>query len=356
MKFKLVSCAVLGLMFVGACKKGPAAQATSGVATPPAATPAAPAGAGAPSGPPAAPVPPKPVPQQLPPVVARVNGENITKDDFDRMVKGIEMQAGQPVPPDQRDAILRNALDRLIVYTLLSQESKGRNLKIDENEIGQKIQEVRGRFQTEQAFEAALKTRGMTVDDLKKEARNDLTVSKLVDSEVATIPGPSDSEARDFYQKNPDRFKQGESVHAAHILIRVAPNADAATKAKARATIDDVLKKARAGADFGKLAEQYSQDGSASNKGDLGEFPRGQMVPEFDAAAFALKPGQLSDVVTTQFGYHVIKVIDRKPAGVVSYDEAAQQIKAGLDGQKKQQHMDAFIDGLKKKSKIEVLI
>src|SRR5439155_13182507 len=158
------------------------------------------------------------------------------------------------------------------------------------------------------------------------------------------------------YEKNPDRFKQDESVRASHILIRVDEKADAATRKKARAEIDAVLKQAKAGADFAKLAQQHSQDGSAAQGGDLNYFSKGQMVPEFDKVAFALKPGQLSGVVTTQFGYHVIKVTDHKPGRVVPFEESSQQIKQFLTEQKKQQHSDAFIEGLKKKSKIEVLI
>jgi peptidyl-prolyl cis-trans isomerase C len=353
---KLVPCAVAVLLFVSACKKSPAAQsaaaAPAGV-TPPAATGQ---GSGTPPGAPPAPTPPKPVPTALPPVVAKVNGEDIKKEDFDQMIKGMEMQAGQQIPPDRRDEILRNALDQLIVYRLLSQESKARGLKVEETDVDAKVKEVRDRFQTQAAFEAALKQRGMTVDDLKKEARADLVVSKLVDAEVATVPGPSDAEAKDFYAKNPDRFKQDESIRASHILIRVDEKADGAAKAKAKATIETVLKKAKAGEDFGKLAQQYSQDGSAAQGGDLGYFPRGQMVPAFSDAAFALKPGEVSGVVTTPFGYHVIKLVDRKPGRVVPFEEAAPQIKQFLEGQKKQEHADAFIAGLKKKSKIEVLI
>jgi peptidyl-prolyl cis-trans isomerase C len=348
-RFKAFSCVVLAVLSLTACRKGAATQ-SAGTATPGAPGQAAAAAA-------TPPAPPKPVPAQLPAVIARVNGEDVKKEDFERMIKTLEARnGGQQIPPDRRDEILRSALDQLVVYTLLSQESKTRGVKVEDSEIEAKMQQLRGQFPNQDAFEKALKERNMTAEGLRKDARVDLTVTKLMDAEVATVAGPSDAEARDYYAKNPDRFKEEPSVRASHILVRVDPNADAATKAKAKATIDSVLKKAKAGGDFAKLAQQYSQDGSAAQGGDLNFFPRGQMVPEFSNVAFALKPGQISDVVTTQFGYHVIKVTDTKPGRVVPFEEALPQIKQFLEGQKKQEHADAFIAALKKKSKIEVLI
>ena len=328
-----------------ACKKAPAAQtATAQSGTPAAATAAAPS------------TPPKPVPAQLPDVVARVNGEDVKKADFERMIKTIEARAGQPIPPERRDEILRGALDQLIVYKLLAQECKTRGLAATDADVDAKLAELRKQFPTEDAFSKALQERGLTLDGLKSDARTDLSVSKLMDTEVASTPGPSDAEAQDFYAKNPDKFKQEEQVRASHILIRVDEKADAATKKKAKDEIESVLKQARAGADFAALAREHSQDGSAAQGGDLNYFTKEQMVPAFSNAAFALKPGQISDVVTTQFGYHIIKVTDHKPARVVPFEEASAKIKEFLGEQKKQQHADAFIDGLKKKSKIEVLI
>jgi peptidyl-prolyl cis-trans isomerase C len=346
-------CLVIASVSLGACKKAPGAAEAAKGATPPVVTGQ---GSGTPPAPPAPPVPPKPVPAQLPDVVARVNGQDVKKDDFDRMIHTLEARAGQPIPPDRRDEILRGALDQLIVYNLLSQESKARGIKVEDSEVNAKIQQLRGQFPTQEAFDKALKERGMSVDGLRKDAFVDISVTKLMDAEVAALPGPSDAEAKDYYAKNPDRFKEEESVRASHILIRVDPKADAATRAKAKATIDTVLKKAKAGEDFGKLAQNYSQDGSAAQGGDLNFFPKGQMVPEFSNVAFSLKKDQISDVVTTQFGYHIIKLTDRKPGRVVPFEEAQAQIKQFLEGQKKQQHADAFIDGLKKKAKIEVLI
>jgi peptidyl-prolyl cis-trans isomerase C len=336
-----------------ACRKAPAGQTTASAATP--AQPGTPAAPGAP-GQPAVPTPPKPMPAQLPAVIARVNGEPVTKEDFERMIKTIETRAGQPIPPDRRDEILRGALDQLVTYTVLGQESKTRGIKVEDTEIDAKVKQLRDGFPTQEAFDKAVKDRGLTVESLRKDARVDLSVTKLMESEVETLPGPSDLETKDFYEKNPDRFKQDETVRASHILIRVDEKADAAAKAKAKAEIDSVLKQARAGVDFAKLAQQHSQDGSAAQGGDLNYFPKGQMVPPFNDVAFALKPGQISDVVTTQFGYHIIKVVDHKPGRTITLEEAAPQIKTYLAQQKKQQHADAFIDGLKKKSKIEVLI
>lgn len=351
-RVKALLCVVAVSVAVSACRKGPAAQSAASGAT----LPAAGRGTGTPPAAQTPPAPPKPVPVELPAIVARVNGEDVKKEDFERMITTIESRAGQPIPPDRRDEILRGALDQLVVYTLLSQESKARGIKVDESEIDAKMKELRGQFPTQDLFEKALKDRHMTADGLRKDARVDLSVTKLMDAEVATLPGPSDADAKDFYTKNPDKFQEPERAHASHILIRVDDKADAAARAKAKATIDTVLRKAKAGEDFGKLAQQYSQDGSAAQGGDLGDFPRGQMVPAFEQAAFALKPGQLSGVVTTQFGYHVIKMIEIKPGRVVPFDEASPKIKQFLEGQKKQEHADAFIEGLKKKSKIEVLI
>jgi peptidyl-prolyl cis-trans isomerase C len=340
---------------VGACRKTPAGQSTSTAPGTPGQAATAPAPTGAPGQPPLA-APPKPMPAQLPDVLAKVNGEAVKKEDFDRMIHTIEARAGQPIPPDRRNEIMRGALDQLVVYTLLSQESKKRGMKVEDAEIEAKMGQLKSQFPTQEAFDKALKDRGMTLDSLRKDARVDLSVTKLMDTEVAALPGPSDLDARNFYDKNPDKFKEDESVRASHILIRVDEKADAASKKKARAEIDAVLKQAKAGADFAALAKEHSQDGSAAQGGDLNYFPKGQMVQPFNDVAFSLKKGEMSGVVTTQFGYHIIKVIDHKPGRVVPFEEAAQQIKQVLSEQKKQQRVDAFIDGLKKKSKIEVLI
>ena len=305
---------------------------------------------------PAPPAPPKPVPALLPEVIARVNGEAVKKEEFERMLKTIEARAGQPIPAERRDEILRGALDQLITYTLLSQESKSRGVKVEATEIDAKMGQLKSQFPNEAAFEKALKDRGMTAESLRKDAYVDLSVTKLMDAEVATLPGPSDAEAKDFYDKNQDKFKEEEQVRASHILVKVDEKADAATKQKARAKIDGVLKQVKAGGDFAKLAQENSDDGSASQGGDLNYFNKGAMVPAFDKVAFELKPGQVSDVVETQFGYHIVKVVDRKSGRTVPFEEAQAKIKDFLGGQKKQQHADAFIAGLKKKSKIEVLI
>jgi peptidyl-prolyl cis-trans isomerase C len=356
LKLKLFVCVALVAVMAAACNKGPAANANKSAT--PGATAATPAGSGQPGAPgqPAVQAPPKPVPAQLPDVIARVNGEEVKKADLERMIKTMEGRAGQAVPPDRRDEIYRGAIDQLIVYTLLKQESKNKAVKVDEAEINQKVTELRGQFPTQEAFQQALKARGMTEDSLKSDARVDLSVNKVMDGAVANVPGPTDAEAKDFYNKNPEKFKQDAQVRASHILVRVDPNADAKTKARAKAEIDSVLRELKAGGDFGKLAQKHSQDGSAAQGGDLGYFPKGQMVPEFDQVAFSLPVGQLSGIVTTQFGYHILKVTDKKPPRTVPYEEAQAQIKQYLEQDKKQKAADAYIESLKKKSKIDILI
>src|SRR5206468_12071153 len=114
---------------------------------------------------------------------------------------------------------------------------------------------------------------------------------------VSTQPTPTDAQVHEFYDKNPDKFKQDEAVRASHILFRVDENADAATKKKAMDQAQAVLKEARGGADFAELAKKHSADGSAQQGGDLNFFTHGQMVPPFDQAAFGLKTGEISDIV-----------------------------------------------------------
>jgi peptidyl-prolyl cis-trans isomerase C len=347
-KLKFFACVLVGALSMIACRKAPAASAQT--TSSPAPTTGQAAGQPAPA------APPKPVPAVLPDVVARVNGEELKKTDFERMLHTLEQRAGQKIPAERRDEIVRGALDQLVVYTLLSQESRNRGIKVADTEIDQKIEQLRKQFPNQEAFAKALTDRGLTMDRLKHDAQVDISVNKLMDAELANEPAPSEQDAKTFYDKNPERFKEQEKVRASHILIKVDQKAPEAAKQKARAEIDEVLKQAKAGGDFAKLAQEHSQDGSAAQGGDLDYFTRDRMVPEFAKVAFELKPGQISDVVQTQFGYHIIKVVDHQAARTVPYEQVDAQIKQFLGNQKKQQHTEAFIDGLKKKSKIEVLI
>ena len=296
------------------------------------------------------------MPAELPGVLARVNGEAVTKADFDRLIKNMEVRANQPVPAERRDVIFRQALDQLVTYTVLSQETRARKVVISDDEVANSIKQMQAQFRTEDEFKKALEARGMTLDKLRSDTRIDLSINKMVEGEVSTQAAPSDAECREFYDKNPDKFKQDEAVRASHILFRVDENADAATKKKAMDQAQAVLKEARAGADFAELAKKHSADGSAQQGGDLNFFTKGQMVPAFDQVAFSLKPGQVSDVVQTQFGYHIIKVTERRAASTVPFEQVSERIKEYLIEQQKQQKAQAFIQSLKQKAKIEVLV
>jgi len=296
------------------------------------------------------------MPAELPDVLARVNGEAVTKADFDRLIKNMELRANQPVPAEHRDEVYRKALEQLVTYTVLSQETRARKVNVTDAEIESGIQQMRAQFPNEEAFKKALESRGMTIDKLKADTRIDISINKMVEAEVSTQAPPADAQVREFYDKNPDKFKQDEAVRASHILFRVDETADAATKKKAMDQAQSVLKQARDGADFAELAKKHSADGSAQQGGDLNFFTRGQMVPPFDQAAFAMKPGEISDIVTTQFGYHIIKVTERRPAATVPFEQVSGRIKEFLTDQQKQEKADAFIQSLKERAKIEVLV
>jgi peptidyl-prolyl cis-trans isomerase C len=333
-----------------ACKKAPAASAT-------AAAPGAQATAGQTAAPAVAPpAPAKPMPAELPAVLARVNGEDVTKVDFDRLIKNMELSANQPLPAERRDEILRKALDQLVTYTVLTQETRARKVAVTDAEVESNIKQMRAQFQNEQDFVKALGARGMSLDKLKADTRIDIGINKMMEAEAATGQAPADAQVREFYDKNPDKFKQDEAVRASHILFKVEESADAATKKKIKDQAEAVLKQVKAGADFGEMAKKHSADGSAQQGGDLNFFTKGQMVPAFDQAAFAMKPGEVSDIVTTQFGYHIIKVTERRAASTVPFEQVSDRIKEYLTEQQKQQKVEAFIASLKQKAKIEVLV
>jgi peptidyl-prolyl cis-trans isomerase C len=299
----------------------------------------------------------KPVPPQLPEIVARVNGEAINKTDLESAVKGLEGRAGGPVPADQRDRIYRGVLDDMIGYKLLVQEAKARKIAVPDADVDAQIAKIRSQFQTEAQFQQALASQKMTLEGVRDDARSEISVEKLVEGETAAKIAVTPEAINDFYQKNQDKFQQGPRVRASHILISIPQNADAAAKQQAKTKAEGLLKDLKAGKDFAAAAKENSQDpGSAPNGGDLGFFDQGQMVPQFDQVAFTLKPGQMSELVETQFGYHIIKVAEKQETRVVPLEEAKGQIEQYLTDQNRQAQTEAFVNTLKAKAKIEILM
>jgi parvulin-like peptidyl-prolyl isomerase len=332
---------LIAVAVVAACKKAPAE---------------APKPAGAAASTTAAAV--KPVPAQLPEIVARVNGSAIERGEFERAVKTVEGQAGGPVPPDRRDAIYRQLLDQLVALRLLSQEAATLKVAVPDADVDSRIAEIKKQFPDEAAFTAALGQRQMTPDKLKNEIRMQLLAMKVVETQIGPTVTVGDADVNDFYTKNPDKFMEPEAVRVAHILIRTPENADAAAKQKAKAEAASVLAQLKKGADFAAMAKQHSQDpGSAANGGDLGFVPKGRTEPAFEQAAFALaKPGQLSAVVESPFGFHIIKMIAHRDGRTVPLQEVKPQVEQFLRQQKMQEKTAAYVEQLKKKGKVEILM
>jgi len=362
---------ILALALVGACNRQPAAASqTTAAQTAPAATPAAtpaqpdagqPAAAaqapGAAAAQPGQEAPPKPVPAVLPQVLATIDGQPVGRDELESAVKDAEARAGRAVPPTERDAVYRGLLDRVILFRLLASEAKVRGVTVTPQEVTDRIAQIKQQFPSEAEFQKELTKRHTTMAQLQEEQRRDLINAKTIEAEVAPRLSVTPQELDTFYKGNPDQFKEQESVRASHILIGVAKDAAPAAKQAARTEAEGVLKRVKAGEDFAALAKQYSKDpGSAAVGGDLNYFPKGQMVPAFDAAAFALKTGEVSDLVETEFGFHIIKLTDRRTGRTVPLEEVKDRLEGFLKQRKQQELVQQYLLGLKAKYRVEVLI
>jgi len=293
-------------------------------------------------------------------LVAKVNGVGITQAEFDRnwdaFLKQKGMSAGQTDKAEELKNMKKMVLDGLIDQELLWQEAKDKKMLADEKRVSEEIAKIEKNYPSKEEFMKVVKDNGLTEEGLKQFLTRQLSIQTVVEKDIASTITVSDKEAHDFYASNPDKFKMPEQVHARHILVKVDPQADQATKDAAKKKIEGVQKEVKGGADFGELAKNNSDCPSKQNGGDLGSFSRGQMVKPFEDVAFAMKPGSISDVVETQFGYHIIKVEEHTQASTVPEKDATERIKGFLKGQKTNQAVMAHVKALRDKAKIETLL
>jgi peptidyl-prolyl cis-trans isomerase C len=285
--------------------------------------------------------------------VAVVNGAVITKAQFDREFnlgkRRFHMQ-GKSLDDSTASAIRKETLERLIEAELLYQESQKKGINADKTNLDERLKE---RFPDEAEFKKICKRMNLTEDGLKSQFLRGMAIQALIEQELAQKIEVSDKETKEYYDSHKESFHQLEQVQASHILIKVDPKAEAAEKAEARKKIEGIRKRLKKGEDFSALAKELSQCPSAAKGGDLGYFRRGQMVKPFEEVAFSLKPGELSDIVETKFGYHVIKVADKKPQGTLPYEDVKEMITERLKREKLQKEVDLYVAKLKSEAKVE---
>ncbi len=287
--------------------------------------------------------------------VAVVNGSVINRKELDEEVmreRQMMMRRGMPptmVPPQLETQALETIINREILF----QESKKKKVAAEDAAITEEFQKVKKSFPSEELFTQALTEAGITHDTLKEKIREQLMVRKFIKTEFEDKITVSEKQVKDFYDGNPKLFEKPERVKASHILVKVAPGAPDADKDAARKKIEDVQKRLKNKEDFATIAKEVSQCGTASRGGDLGYFERGQMVPPFEKTAFALSPGELSGIVETQFGYHVIKVFDKQKGGATPLEESKDDITNHLKQKQMDEDIQAYLENAKKAAKIE---
>jgi peptidyl-prolyl cis-trans isomerase C len=288
--------------------------------------------------------------------VAVVNGSVITRAEFDREMgrvqQGIARQ-GRAIDNSKLPAIRKEVLEGLIDRELLFQQSRKEGITVEETAVNDRLGTLKGRFPSEGQFEAALESMGLTLADLKIQLREGMAIKYLIERRFEEGTSVSNEEAKAYYDGNPKDFLRPEQIQARHILIKVDPKAGKSEKAAARKKIDEVQAKLKKGEDFGALAKEFSEGPSSTKGGDLGWFERGRMVKPFEEEAFALKPGEASNVVETQFGYHLIEVIDKRPATKMAYADVKDRLQQYLKDIKVEKEVRIYVAELKEKAQVE---
>ena len=290
-------------------------------------------------------------------IVAVVNQEIITLSELEKW-KGpfvAEIKAEDRLEKRERtQEALRKVLDRLVEEKLVDQEVKKVGLKLTGKEVEAAVEEIKQKNRLSQKeFEQALTAEGLSLEGFKKQLEKQVLRMKMVGLMMKTEAKPGEKELQEFFQKNIFRYQGADTYRPAHILFYLPREASPEDVQAIRKKCESVLEKIKKGEDFGEMAVLYSEDTSAKDRGDLGFFKKGELIPAFEREALRLNVGEVSGVVRTDFGFHIIKLLDRK-GGIPSFEEVRTRVEADyLEGQM-EKSLKQVISTLKEKAVIEI--
>jgi len=323
-----------------------------------------------PDAPAAAPEPnaPKPIAiePQIDKTVVTVNGKTLGEAELNSRVATTMRQLGAKMaslPPQYaaqvQKQVRQQVLDNLVAERLLDEQVAASQIKITDADVTAEITKTGAQQQppiTLDEFKARVEAQGGNFEEVKKDFSKGMGYRKLMEMQWGDKVTVSDEEAKQYYDSHTKEFETPEQVRASHILVLTEPkdpNADPnQVKVAAKEKAEKLLKQVKDGGDFAAIAKENSECPSAASGGDLGFFPRGKMVKPFEDAAYAMKPGQVSDLVETEFGYHIIKVTEHKDAGMTPLEEVKTDIVDKLSGERKNTITKQYIQSLRDKAKI----
>jgi peptidyl-prolyl cis-trans isomerase C len=287
--------------------------------------------------------------------VATIDGDKISKaqldEAFDKAVQMTGIKASD-LTPEQKLEGYRQILDELITEKLVNKAAAG--ITVPEADVDAQIAKIKAQFPSDEDFSKQLAQVGQTPEQLSETIRKMLQQQRWLESQLAGKIEVTEDEAKKFYDENKTEFTQPETVKASHILFRVnKEDSEEVANQKLKAA-QGAEARAKKGEDFTALAKELSEEpGAKESGGDLGFFPKDRMVPEFAEVAFNEKVGEISDPVRTQFGWHVIKVTEKKPAGTLPYDEVKSQLLTYLKAKKQEEAAQEVLKSLRDSAKIE---
>lgn len=296
-------------------------------------------------------------PADINPPVLEVNGDTIFAADISMVMRNISGQLkAQNLEVPESQELVQMATQRMVEQKLLAQEARRRGLQVNDLRVAEMTKTVEEQAGGRDALQKSLQTMGSSRDRLVQMIREMDLSRTLIEQQIAPTVSVTDDEVAAYYEQNRAGFNAPERVHVRHIVFGADPDADQATADAARAKAADARQRALAGEDFAALAREVSEDPAAERGGDLGFVTREQMVPEFADAAFALNVGQISEVVRTEFGFHVIKLDERRPAGVLPLDEVSNRLRLLLTQQRIGAKVQELLKSLGEAAEIKPLV
>ena len=298
----------------------------------------------------------------IPGNAVRVNGVEISNERFNafyqeyRRPYGINV-AGRGDHLQRLTQLRKEAMDEMIEQELVRQAAEAKGIEVTGAEIDAALGEISEPFDKPDEFNRRIQSEGFTPDSYRQHVERMLAAKKYLDDIRMSAATVSDEELETYYRDNELRLTLPEQVRVRHILLTWKPLGKQDDRAAIREQMVPILEKARAGEDFAALARDYSDDSAtAGNGGDTGLFQRGQMVPAFEAVAFALQPGEISDPVETPFGVHILRLEEHKEARLLPLEEIREQLRDHIREEKMEAAVEQETERLRQEGEVAILI